>query len=83
MQRNQRTPEGVLTAIPGRFGPLSQTHLIPSPSSRPPAIAPPAAKQQAEPQAERPTFFAALCRCLVRARRDQPIGGEGSPLLWW
>jgi hypothetical protein len=34
-------------------------------------------------QTERPTLFASLCRCLMRARRDQPVGGDVSPLLWW
>jgi hypothetical protein len=42
-----------------------------------------AAPCSATQQTERPTLFASLCRCLVRARRDQPVGGDVSPLLWW
>ena len=47
-----------------------------------PAHNPPLALQCIE-QVERPSLFTAIARCLARARQDQPVGGEVSPLLWW
>jgi hypothetical protein len=77
MQRNPTTSQSL--TVPGRFGAVSRPDRAATYPLRAQVVPRPTTHQQTE----RPTLFASLCRCLVRARRDQPVGGDVSPLLWW
>jgi hypothetical protein len=77
MQRNLTNSHALTTH--GRFGAISRPNRPATYQPHTRAISRPATQQQTE----RPSLFASLCHCLLGARRDQPVGGDESPLVWW